>query len=533
VNIVEMLTPQVAARPDAPAIIDRYRGAARTLSFAELDHQSKQGAAFLRRCGLRRGDGVLLFQPMSAELYVALLAIFRLGLVAIVMDPSGGLTAIERCCASFPPKAFFGGAKAHLLRLISRAIRKIPVQIAVAAGIPGATPWRRVYEMPACQDIEACAPDSPALVTFTGGGTGPPKAACRTHGFLLAQYRALLDVLDVSPGEVDLTTLPIVALANLASGVTSLIPDADLRAPGSIDPGPVLDQIDAHHATRTSASPALLERLADHCLAHGRTIPRFEKVLTGGGPVFPDMLDKICRVAPNANPAAVYGSTEAEPIACIAASAISDDDRQAMLRGGGLLAGQPVSSVTVRILRDRTGASIGPLTRDRFENACLPPGESGEIVVSGAHVLTGYLHGRGDHATKFRVDDVCWHRTGDAGRLDRNGRLWLLGRCEAKLEDARGVLYPFAVEAAARQHHNVMRVALTAARDGRRVLAMQLREPRDPATDVRIVSESLAWSGVDSFRVYHRLPVDLRHNAKIDYRALGRLLDRQPMAAVD
>ena len=69
-----MLTPQVAARPDAPAIIDRHRGAARTLSFAELDRQSKQGAAFLRSCGLRRGDGVLLFQPMSAELYVALLA---------------------------------------------------------------------------------------------------------------------------------------------------------------------------------------------------------------------------------------------------------------------------------------------------------------------------------------------------------------------------------------------------------------------------------------------------------------------------
>ena len=202
-NIVEMLTPQVAARPDAPAIIDRHRGAARTLSFAELDRQSKQGAAFLRGCGLRRGDGVLLFEPMSAELYVALLAIFRLGLVAIVMDPSGGLTAIERCCAAFPPRAFFGGPKAHLLRLISRAIRRIPVQIVVAAGMPGATSWRRAHEMPACEDIEACAPDSPALVTFTGGGTGPPKAACRTHGFLIAQYRALLDVLDVSPGEVD------------------------------------------------------------------------------------------------------------------------------------------------------------------------------------------------------------------------------------------------------------------------------------------------------------------------------------------
>jgi acyl-CoA synthetase (AMP-forming)/AMP-acid ligase II len=533
VNIVEMLTAQVAARPDAPAIIDCHGGASRTLSFADLDRQSRQGAALLRACGLRRGDGVLLFHPMSAELYVVLLSVFRLGLVAIVIDPSAGLKAIDRCCAACPPKGFFGGPRAHLLRLISGAIRRIPVQIVVGAGLPGATLWRRAQEMPACNDMEACAPDTPALVTLTGGGTGLPKAACRTHGFLLAQYRALLDVLDLVPGEVDLTTLPIVALANLASGVTTLIPDADLRAPGSIVPGPVLDQIEAHRATRTSASPALLERLADHCLANGRTIPRLEKVLTGGGPVFPDVLDKICRVAPNADPTAIYGSTEAEPIARVSASATSNEDRQAMLRGCGLLAGRPVPAVAVRILPDRSGTSIGSLSRERFDKECLPPGEPGEIVVSGAHVLTGYLHGRGDKETKFQVDDVCWHRTGDAGCLDRSGRLWLLGRCEAKVSDARGVLYPFAVESAARQHQNVLRVALTTDRDGRRVLAMQLRETRDPGADLRVVKESLAWAGVDSFRVYHRLPVDHRHNAKIDYGALGRLLDRPPVAAVD
>src|SRR4029453_11073042 len=109
------------------------------------------------------------------------------------------------------------------------------------------------------------------------------------------------------------------------------------------------------------------------------------------------------RAAPHPGPGAIGGPPEAEPIARVAASAISDEDRQAMLRGGGLLAGRPVPTVTVRILPDRIGASIGPLSRDRFENTCLPPGEPGEIVVSGAHVLTGYLHGRGDQETKFRV----------------------------------------------------------------------------------------------------------------------------------
>jgi acyl-CoA synthetase (AMP-forming)/AMP-acid ligase II len=70
----------------------------------------------------------------------------------------------------------------------------------------------------------------------------------------------------------------------------------------------------------------------------------------------------------------------------------------------------------------------------------------GEIAVAGDHVLTGYLHGKGDEETKFQSAGRTWHRTGDAGYLDEQGRLWLLGRCSAKIEDTRGTLYPFTVE---------------------------------------------------------------------------------------
>ena len=61
--------------------------------------------------------------------------------------------------------------------------------------------------------------------------------------------------------------------------------------------------------------------------------------------------------------------------------------------------------------------------------------QPGEIVVSGAHVGAGYVGGVGDAETKFRVGEVIWHRTGDAGYLDAHGRLWLLGRCSARIAD--------------------------------------------------------------------------------------------------
>src|SRR5205085_4282669 len=123
-------------------------------------------------------------------------------------------------------------------------------------------------------------------------------------------------------------------------------------------------------------------------------------------------------------------------------------------------------------LRDQWGTPVGPFTQAQFDAACCRAGEPGEIVVSGAHVLQGYLHGHGDDETKFRVDGVVWHRTGDAGNLDESGRLWLLGRCVAKIRDEHGELYPFAAETAVYQDPNVRRAAVVA-HHGKRILAVE------------------------------------------------------------
>jgi acyl-CoA synthetase (AMP-forming)/AMP-acid ligase II len=140
-------------------------------------------------------------------------------------------------------------------------------------------------------------------------------------------------------------------------------------------------------------------------------------------------------------------------------------------------------------------------------------------------VLHGYLHGRGDEETKFRVDGVVWHRTGDAGYLDERGRLWLLGRCVARIHDDRGDLWPFAAETAVYQDTRVRRAALVAHR-GKRILAVELHEGQRQI-DVTAMQAALKWALVDEVRVCRTVPVDRRHNAKIDYPALYQLLDRQ------
>ena len=516
-TIGELLTGQARVRPGALALVDDR--ARRALTFSGLADEVGHAAAWWQSQGLGRWQAVLVFVPMSADLYVALLALFRLGAVALFLDPSAGREHIERCCARWAPDALLAISKAHLLRLRSRALRRIPIKASIGCWVPGARRWPGRWRNDASA-ANLAQPEDAALVTFTSGSTGVPKAALRTHRFLLAQHRALESSIALEAGEVDLATLPVFVLANLAAGVTTVIPDVDLRRPGAVDAERVFAQIERHGVTRLTASPAFMERLIAHGRATGRMLPALSKLYTGGAPVFPRLLEALCELAPQADAVAVYGSTEAEPIAHIEAGAMSPDDLAAMRAGRGLLAGAPVSEVSLRILRDRWGMPRGETTAEKFAMETMPVGEAGEIAVTGDHVLKGYLGGVGDEETKFRVDGEVWHRTGDAGLLDQRGRLWLLGRCAARIEDTRGSLYPLGVECTAMTYPAVSRAAVLADA-GKRLLVIEGNADEELKRRLR---EGTAWAFLHAVIFIRVMPLDKRHNAKIDYPALRRQL---------
>jgi olefin beta-lactone synthetase len=520
-NIAAVLQTQVT--PDQLAIISHRQ----SITFAELEAAARRAAMLLRRSGLQQGDVALVFQPMSVDLYVALLAIWRLGMTAMFIDPSAGRAHLEQCCRRCPPQALIASSKAHLLRLKSAALRKIPCKFAIGFPVPSAQHWQFDCLPP---DKTIATPAAPALITFTSGSTGQPKAAPRSHEFLLAQHRVLSETMGLNAGATDLTTLPIFVLANLASGVTSLIPHADLRFPGAIDARQVIRQIQAYQPQSTAASPAFLERIAEYCERQNLPLP-FQKIFSGGAPVFVDLLERLQKLAPLAEVSAVYGSTEAEPIAHLTYPQIQSADPCGICEAAraavcnGLLVGKPIAAIQLRILPDRWGTPIAPMTEEELEAIVLPPGATGEIVVSGDHVLPGYLEGQGNAETKFQVNGIPWHRTGDAGRIDELGRLWLLGRCSARIEDAQGTLYPFTVEAAAR-HPAIRRTALVQLQ-GRRVLVVEFARLVDREKTLEDLKRSLYWAKIQDFIICNKIPVDPRHNAKIYYPALYKILGRR------
>jgi acyl-CoA synthetase (AMP-forming)/AMP-acid ligase II len=509
VNIADLLSTRAAASGDAPALVDESSGARRILSFREIESAVARVAHYLHTLGLRPGDPVLVLQPLSVELCLMLVATLRAGLVAVFVDPSAGMAHLDACCRLTAPRAFIGCSKAHLLRFVSPSLRRIPMKERTRSLI------RRANDAaPALGDLPSpldLPPTAPALIRFTSGSTGEPKAAVRTHGYLLAQLRALESNLRLAAGQLDLVTMPMFMLPNLAAGVTTILPATSVRAPGRVDPAPLVDQIRNNQVTRLTASPSLLQRLADYCARHHLILDSLQRLDTGGAPVFPGVLDALRVMAPRADIVAVYGSTEAEPIALLNHPDMSESDRQAMVSGLGLLAGHPVPDIRIHIIREGTAPPRRQLTETEFQNLLVPHGTPGEIVVSGPHVHPGQSGDPAAEPTKLFAGPTVWHRTGDTGRLDPNGRLWLLGRSSARIRDARGLVHPFQIEVAVMNDPRVRRAALVAAND-RRLLVLELSHPARPP-------QLPPWvqAQIDDIRIVRHIPLDRRHNAKVDY----------------
>jgi acyl-coenzyme A synthetase/AMP-(fatty) acid ligase len=472
VNLVEAFLAHAEARPDAPALITPD---GRSWSYARLAQASASLARAYGAAGIGQGDIVLIARGVSPGLYATLLALFRLGAVACFPEPAAGLEGVARAVEAARPKAMAAGALGRAIRPFSRALSSLPLLPGVGPALPGDGP------------LAATPPEAPALITFTSGSTGRPKGIVRSSGFLQLQHDLIEETRRTTPDDVDLISLPVFILSNLAAGAASVIPVGNLRRPAQLNGAALRRQMARHAVNRVIAPPAVCARIVEDAAA----LPALSAMFTGGGPVFPNLLHAMRRAAPGARILAVYGSTEAEPIAHVAYDEIGQQDWADMAAGAGLLTGRPVPQIRLEI-------------------------EDAEIRVAGAHVNAGYLDPAHDASTKVRRGGQVWHWTGDAGRLDGEGRLWLLGRHEARA----GALFPFAVETAALSWPGVRQAALL---PGAPRAQLAVAGARLDMADLS--RRARALGPVDLVRV-GQVPLDRRHNSKVDYTRLGRILRR-------
>lgn len=554
-NIADILKEKASECGHAEAILmhrrDRWQilkgKESASVSYAELYEKTCDIAEQFEKMGLKKGDVILVATAMSPELYAVLLATFQIGATAMFIDIAQGAKHLDTCLSIVKPQAIVASWKFCLATLLTERTRAIPFKFQLGHGLlPGFHVLRdkrkTSFDTSTCREIQALQVPvtHPALITFTSGSTGTPKAIVRSHGFLLTQLRVLSTHTSSSTNEPtpkssqtleherELVTLPIFVLANLASGITSVIPNADLKKPGLFDEQPVVEQIESLRPSRVTASPAFLERLCTFAMRSNLTFPTVKDVFTGGGPVFPKTLDAAMTVFPNADIQTVYGSTEAEPISLTSARRLSLDDRTKMLNGAGLLVGKPISEIEVKIV-SQTSVLDGKstITQERWEELTETSDVGGEILVAGDHVIPGYLNGHGDAETKVNVEGRIWHRTGDAGYIDSAGRLWLLGRHGNRIANDRGLLFPFQVESVAKAQPGVSAAALVESEsefESKRILVLECRSRRKGRRIALALKTQLSWAHIDDVVVVRKIPMDKRHNSKVVYDRLKRQL---------
>lgn len=576
-NIARHLALMAAAQP-ATVAIKVPRGRSRSgeidylsLSFGELGHEVDAWVGRLSAAGLRRGDRTLVMVRQGLPLIASAFALFQLGAVPVIIDPGMGLKSFLACVRRSHPRALVGIPLAQLVsRLFRPSFRSVSVRVPASNAVTGRLTRAGASRRAATpQAPAASAATDLAAILFTSGSTGAPKGVCYEHGMFDAQVRLVRETYGIGAGEVDLPLLPIFALFNPALGMTTVVPEIDPRRPAEVDPARIVQAIRQEKVTNSFGSPTLWRKIGDHCVAHGIDLPSLRRVLCAGAPVPAALWRRAGAFLPGGRLHSPYGATEALPVATVSASEIDAGSVR------GACVGRPVREMEVRII----AINDGPLATmaDARE---LPRGEIGEIIVRGP-VVTKEYDSLPEATALAKIADVgrpaaadptppverpvtapagpasglapglaatnpvahpdpaagaaprpaVWHRMGDCGYLDPDGRLWFCGRRVERVESSHGTFHPEPCEQVFRAHPRVGRCALIGIgpRGKQRPAIVVEAAIRDSAEGRRFARElsalALQHPHTALIRIFYfrpQFPVDVRHNAKIHRLALAR-----------
>jgi olefin beta-lactone synthetase len=534
INVADYLPRRARSHPLTLALIQPHgrerngRPRYRHLTFRELDVECSTLARGLERIGIRRGMRTVLIVAPSLEFFVLTFALFKIGAILVLIDPGMGTKNLGVCLGEAEPEAFIGISKAHLARILLRWARgsvRVVVTVGSRLGWGGHTleQIRRLGMAKEPYPATSVRSDETAAILFTSGSTGVAKGAVYSHGIFAAQVEMLRRTYNIEPGEIDLPTFPLFGLFAPALGMTAVIPEMDATRPAHVDPRKILGAIAHFGVTNLFGSPALIRRVGGYGAAHGIRLPSLRRVISAGAPVPAKAIESfVSMLADGVQVHTPYGATEALPVSSIGSDEILRETRYKTGEGAGICVGRSVDGITVRIIR--ISDEPIPVWDDNLE---VPRGEIGEIVVQGPIVTRSY-HNRPESTALAKIADPAhgslYHRMGDIGYFDEQGRLWFCGRKSQRVVTASGTFFTIPCEGVFNTPLNVHRTALVGVtRNGvtEPVLCVE-REVSLPSNEASLRRELLALGAahphtraINTILFHNQFPVDVRHNAKI------------------
>ena len=475
-QIHELIRRAGAVHGAAPAFIDDHR----TMSFAEFDDATNRLGNALLGSGFEPGDRVAVLLPNSVESVVAYYGLVKAGLVRVPLNARETPTEHAHKLSDSEARVLIHYGEP--LEGVERTIRFEELDALIASG--SSAP---------CRVDQAL--DAPYRLAYSGGTTGKPKGVILTTRTEVAEVtNFLLDLLpDVRPGDVMLHAAPVThgsgafVLPHLVRGATSVIMT-------KFDPGAFLETAERTQATATFLVPTMIAMLLQEPGAESAKLA-MRRLCYGGAPIAPTVLQRGLDAFGSVF-VQTYGQAEA-PL-CITCLQPEDHDRLGS-------AGRPYTLVEAGIIAD-DGRPLGP-------------GVDGEVVTRGQHVMAGYW--RRPDATAEVLQPDGWLRTGDIGRMDEDGFLYLVDRRNDMIISGGFNVYPREIEEVLMTHPAVSLAAVIGAphdRHGEEVKAFVIVKDGATITEVELV----AWSKQNM--ADYKYPRLIEFRTELPMTATGKVL---------
>ena len=525
-NIAATLKQIAESAPETPAIIVPWQN--RKISFGKLHTESSRLASGLSRLGIAKSDRVLILVPFGIDFILLTYALFKTGAVPVLIDPGLGRKNMLQCIEQAEPRGMIALSLAHAARIFfPKPFRTIEVSVTVGRRWFWGGKTLRQVRQSATADFEPAYTyeNDPAAILFTSGSTGPAKGVLYTHGMFTHQVEILKSCFRLAPGQTDLPTFPLFGLFNASLGITCVLPEMDCTRPSQVDPEKIIGPIQKYQITNSFGSPALWDTVSRYCLEKNIRLPSLKRILMAGAPVPGPLLKRFDRILDaRAEIFTPYGATEALPVTSIDREEILAETWDKTEQGFGICVGRPVPGLRLKIIK----ITDDPIP---FWDARLEPprGEVGEVVVQGNWVTQKYFNrDDADRLAKIVSGDTFWHRMGDLGWLDSQGRLWFCGRKSHRVTTKNQTLFTIPSEAIFNRHPKVKRSALVGL--GQKplqepVIIVELEDKslklsaRDRETLVKeLLDSGSGYSHTKEIKhvlIHPEFPVDIRHNAKI------------------
>ena len=481
-----------------------------SVTFSELDSRVATFAQALVQHGVEAGERVAVLVPPSIDLIALVYACWRIGAVTVIADRGLGLNGLGSAVKSSRVQ--------HVVGIRSAVIAARTLRWAPRASFIDLSSLQKSMQLEGLKQLGRPEPknDAMAAILFTSGATGPAKGVRYTHSQLGAQRDILQRVYNITDADSFVAAFAPFALFGPALGITTGLADMDVTSPATLTAKALDDACRATQATMVFASPAALVNVLKTASSNVNSLHQVRLVMSAGAPVPIETLRHMQKLCPQAEMHTPYGMTEVLPVADL-----SLQQREDVGEGSGVCVGRAVDGCNVKVVSIDGGISE------------LPIGVTGEIVVSAPWMSLGYNRlWLTQQNARFESDGFTWHRTGDVGHINGDGNLWIEGRVVHMIHTADGSMTPVPLEVACEKISGVKRAAAVGIGDkGVQQLVMVLETDQvkeDPAPEQLAAQVREALAGLDVVAIWEtkKLPVDIRHNSKIDRTALAQKMQK-------